>query len=164
MQKFQSNGPFMADMLRVDFINHSVHAHDKESLIYEMVNLVEKTGLLLDRNALWESLLARECDDSTAYNGCALLHPRVPKPEFVSSSFIALGRSPHAIEFSALDGLDADIFFAICCQDSITHRSVLDRLTGMILKTPLLIQLRKAPDSRGMFQSVIACEREFVKC
>ena len=68
------------------------------------------------------------------------------------------------IEFGALDGLGADIFFAFCCKDAVTHRDVLGRLTHMILRTPLLRQLRQASDGRGMFESLIGCEREIMKC
>jgi mannitol/fructose-specific phosphotransferase system IIA component (Ntr-type) len=162
MQSLLSKNGLMPEVIQVGFIDPAMKALDKEALISQLVSLADVTGRVLDRKALWEGLLAREAEDSTAANGCALLHLRVPKAEIVSSSFMVLGRTPQAIEFGAADKLDVDIFFSLCCQSYNTYRLLLDRVSGMILRAGLLAQLRQAADAPAMYACIIACEQDLL--
>lgn len=163
MKDRPSNEFLISDILQIGSINPALNAQNSDAAIEGMVSLAEGTGLLLDRQALSASLLAREAEGSTACKGCALLHPRVTGSELVSASFVVLGRSLSPVGFYASDGVDADIFFAICCRDSITYKHALHQLMSMIVRTQLLGLLRRAANSAEMFQIVRSCEQELQK-
>ena len=163
MPNYSPNELLIRDLIRTSFINPSLASDTRESVVRELVALAASTGLLVDREALLLSLLAREAEGSTASNGCALLHPRTPREGIISSSFVILGRTRRPVQFGAPDGVGVDIFFALCCQTPPAYSVALNRFAKMILKTSLLAQLRKASDAMGMYQTIVTCEEEILK-
>ncbi len=66
----------------------------KSSVIREMVELADRTGLLCYRDELLESLVEREKLCTTALSGgLALLHPRNHEPYMFEDSFVVLGKT-----------------------------------------------------------------------
>jgi PTS system nitrogen regulatory IIA component len=146
-------------LLRPEYIQASLAAKTKASVLREMVHLAERTGLVCDPRELLASLEAREALCSTGLaGGLALLHPRHHQPYMFEASFMVVGRSTQQIPFGAVDGQPSDLFFLICCQDDRIHLHTLARLCTVAQRTDVLNELRAAPDAEAMFNALVAAE------
>jgi PTS system nitrogen regulatory IIA component len=156
-----ANEAIMPEMIQAGYIDPALAAKTKASVVREMVALADRTGKLIQRRDLLESLEAREELCSTALpEGLALLHPRHHDPYMFESSFIVLGRPVQEIHFGAPDGQPTTLFFLICCQDDRIHLHTLARLCLMAQKTSLLAQLREAPAAAAMHAHILAAEAQ----
>ncbi len=152
------------ELLSPDSVSINIQARTKPSLIREMVNLADKTGLVLMKDELITSLEEREALCSTALpNGIALLHPRNHIPYMFEDSFIVLGRVSCGLPFGALDGSKTDIFFLICCQDDRIHLHVLARLCLLCHDRNLLNAMRAAPTNDEFRNCIINAEAEWIR-
>lgn len=146
-------------LLRPEYIEPTLAAKTKASVLREMVKLAERTGLLADPRELLTSLEAREALCSTGLpGGLAVLHPRHHQPYMFVASFMVVGRTAQQIPFGAVDGQPTDLFFLICCQDDRIHLHTLARLCSLAQRTDVLAQLRLAPDAEAMFNALAAAE------
>lgn len=151
----------LPDQLQPGFIDPSLPAKTKGSVLREMVSLAGRTGRVNDREALLEELRSREDLCSTGVpGGVALLHPRHPESYMFDAPFIVLGRTVQQIPFGAPDGEATDLFFLIACPDDRMHLHVLARLCMMAHKTQILAELRQASSADTMFEAMIGAERE----
>lgn len=149
----------LPEMLEPEYINPSLPAKTKASVLREMAALAETTGRVWDRLGLLAGLEAREALCSTGLpGGLALLHTRNPETYLFESPFIVLGRTVQPIPFGAPDGRSTDLFFLLACPDDRFHLHTLARLCLMAQKTELLAQLRQAADAREMHERMLAAE------
>jgi Na+:H+ antiporter len=82
--------------------------NDKDSIIKEMVSLMEADGKLNNYEECLESVLEREASMSTGMqNGIAIPHG---KSDGVSDLVVAIGLKKKGIDFNSLDDLPAKIF------------------------------------------------------
>jgi nitrogen PTS system EIIA component len=159
-QSLVANAALMPDMVQPEFIEPSLTAKTKASVLRQMVALAEKTGRVCDPRALLQGLEAREELCSTGIpGGLALLHSRNPESYQFEAVFLALGRTIQQIPFGAPDGQPTNLFFLIGCPDDRMHLHTLARLCLMAQKTDLLADLRQAPDAAAMCNGIIAAEQ-----
>ena len=100
----------------------------KDEVIEELVDLLDKNGLLSDRSDALEKVYAREAMGSTGLEkGIAIPHA---KSEGVKSIVLAVGIKPEGIDFQALDGNLSTIFFMILAPPDQTgpHVEVLSEI------------------------------------
>jgi len=162
-RKILPHEAILPDMLGVGAIASAMTSKTKSSILHDLVQLADKTGLLNDPKTLIESLEAREGLCSTAMpGGFALPHPRTPEPYLFEKSFIVVGRPVQPIHFGAPDHEPTHLFFLICSQDDRLHLHTLARLCLMALKTDILNQLLEAPDATTMRDALLAAEREIL--
>jgi nitrogen PTS system EIIA component len=146
------------------FIAAELQARTKPSIIRQMVDLAENTGLVFDPTDLLKSLEEREQLCSTALSdGIALLHPRNHEPYMFEDSFIALGKTARPLPFGAPDGNMTDIFFLICCQDDRIHLRTLARICVMSKRSNMLEEIRAACDARSIMNAVREAEEKIIK-
>lgn len=158
-QEIFPNRAIIPALLRPEYIEPRLSAKTKASVLREMVNLAERTGLVVDPRELLASLEAREALCSTGLpGGLAVLHPRHHQPYMFEASFMVVGRTTQQIPFGALDGQPTDLFFLICCQDDRIHLHTLARLCTVAQRTDALAQLRAALDAEAMFNALAAAE------
>jgi excisionase family DNA binding protein len=157
--EFLPHEAMLPEMIRSDYINPALAAKTKASVLREMVALTEKTRRVYDRQALLDSLIAREELCSTGLpGGIALLHTRQPEVYLFESSFIVLGRTIQDIPFGAPDGRPTNLFFLLAVPDDRLHLHLLARLCLMAHKTPMIEELRQAADAEEMHRCLIASE------
>lgn len=151
-------------LMRAEWINPSVSAKTKPSLLREMAELANSTSLLFDDAGFLDALREREEEASTAIEGgIALLHARFHDPYHAEDSFIVLGRTNPPIFFGGPEGETTDLFFLIYCTDDALHLHTLARLC-MLAQTPgLLDSLREAEDSEEMYQILLEREKEILQ-
>ena len=151
-------------LLKPEWIAPALTCRSKASVLREMVDLADRTGLLCYRDELLESLVEREKLCSTALSGgLALLHPRNHEPYMFEDSFVVLGKSVGQIPFGSPDRSTTDIFFLICCQDDRIHLHVLARLCMMCHQTSLLLEMRGTNDPHEMHRLLVASEQQVVQ-
>lgn len=154
----------MPELIHADFIETTLISKTKASLMRDMVDFAEKTGLVVYPKDLLESLRERERLGTTALaGGIALLHPKNHEPYLFEDSFIVMGRSVQPIPFGAPDGATTDLFFLVCCQDDRIHLHVLARLCMMCLYTSLVLDLREAGDAATMYDGIVKSEQEVIQ-
>jgi excisionase family DNA binding protein len=152
------------ELLPANAVSINIQARTRPSLIREMVNLADSTGLVLMKDELIASLEEREALCSTAMpNGIALLHPRNHVPYMFEDSFIVSGRVSCGLPFGALDGSATDIFFLICCQDDRIHLHVLARLCVLCHDRKLLEAMRAAEIGEEMREVIVKAEAEWIR-
>jgi len=146
-------------ILKPEFINPSLAAKTKASVLREMTALANRTGLVCDHSALLAGLEAREKLCSTGLpGGLALLHMREPEAYLFESMFVAVGRTVQEIPFGAPDGRPTDLFFLIACPDPSYHLHVLARICLLAETTDFMAGLRGAPDAQQMYDCLLAAE------
>ncbi len=154
----------IAELLRPETIQPALTSHTRAGVLRDMTDFADSTGLLYDPETLFAELSAREEVASTAAgNGVALLHPRYHDPYLFQETFLALGRAVRPVFFGAQDGTATDLFFLICCTDHTLHLHILARLCLLAHGTPLLDNLRVAPDAEAMHAALTQAENDFLK-
>lgn len=159
-----SDSAIIPALIKPEWIEAPMSCRSKSSVLHEMVDLADRTGLLCYRNELLESLVEREKLCSTALaGGLALLHPRNHEPYMFEDSFVVVGKTAAQILFGSPDRSTTDIFFLICCQDDRIHLHVLARLCMMCHQTSLLLEMRGTDDPRELHRILVASEEQIVK-
>ena len=151
-------------LMKSAFVEPHLRSKTKASVLRDMVNLADSTGLVHQKEELLKTILEREEMCSTALpGGMAMLHPRTPDPYLFETSFVALGRTIQPIPFGAPDGLATDLFFMICCQDDRLHLHVLARLCTICLNASVLLDLRKAETASELYDALLEAELDVIK-
>jgi len=154
----------MPEMLHASGIIADLSCRTKPSTITAMVDLADKTGLLIHKEDLHKSIVDRENLGTTALRGgVALLHPQHHDPYTFDDSFIVFGRNLQRIPFGSPDGKTTDLFFMICCQDDSIHLHLLARLCMMCYHTRLLYELREAETTDEIRELILDAEAEVIK-
>ena len=153
----------VADLLRPETIAPTLTAKGRAGVLRDMTDFADSTGLLYDPETLFAELSAREEVASTAAGGgVAFLHPRYHDPYLFQETFLALGRTVRPVFFGSQNGEGTDLFFMICCTDHTLHLHILARLCLLAHGTPLLQELREAPDAETMHAALKKAEDEFL--
>lgn len=149
----------VTSLMRTDGIDLQLPARTKSSVLLELVQLADRTGLLWDQPGFLRALQERESLCSTALpNGIALPHPRQPMPYVSSEPFICLARLGRGIGFGSPYGGLTDVFILICCHDDRSHLHVLARLMR-ILDDPTLRQVRELDNAEGVLAVLVEREK-----
>ena len=151
-------------LIQPEWIETGMTCRTKSSVIRQMVELADRTGLVCYRDELLESLVEREKLCSTALSGgLALLHPRNHEPYMFEDSFVVVGKTVGQVPFGSPDRSTTDIFFLICCQDDRIHLHVLARLCMMCHQTSLLLEMRGTDDPHELHRILAASEEQVVR-
>ncbi len=151
-------------LIQPEWIESNLTCRSKSSVIREMVDLADRTGMLCYREELLESLMEREKLCSTALSGgLALLHPRNHEPYMFEDSFVVVGKTIAQVPFGSPDRSTTDIFFLICSQDDRIHLHVLARLCMMCHNTSLLLEMHETDDSNELHGLLVASEAAVIQ-
>ena len=149
----------LTDLMPPEAIAIPLQARTRNSVVSQMVELAARTGLLWDKQAMTEAVLAREAMYPTALeNGVALLHPRRPMRSILAQPILCLGITTSGIPFGG--PCLTDIFFLICSVDDPGHLRVLTRLSRVIGQPDVLPALRAASDAETARQVIRQAEAQ----
>lgn len=121
------------DLLDKKSIELNLTSKNKESVIDELVNLVDLSGKLNDKNEYKKEILEREAKSTTGIgDGIAIPHA---KTKAVKNACLAAGVSKYGIDYDSLDGNPSNLFFMIAAPEGAndTHLEVLSRLSTMLI-------------------------------
>lgn len=121
------------DLLNKKSINLNLKSSDKTSVINELVDLVDASGNLNNKNEYKQEILVRESKSTTGIGeGIAIPHA---KTKAVKKACLASGVSKTGIDYDSLDGAPSNLFFMIAAPDGAndTHLEVLSRLSTILM-------------------------------
>lgn len=150
----------IAERLKPEFVDVTFKPTDRTDVLKQLVNLADKTGLVISTAHLYASLAERERLVSTALpGGFAICHPRRPAPHILRRTLLAVLRTSEPVAFGAEDGQPTRLFFLIAAIDDRAHLYALARLTR-IVRGPTLQKLLQASTSEQLIQTIQERENE----
>ncbi len=152
----------VTSLIGLEGIDVALPAKTKNSVLRELVNLAERTGLLYDADGLLQALQEREALCSTALpNGVAIPHPRQPMPYVSAEPLVCVAHVPQGIGFGSAYGDLSHLFVLICCHEDRHHLHVLAHLVR-ILDAETVCALQEAGTPEEILQILIAKETQVV--
>jgi len=157
-------GPILPKLVPPAGIEALLSARTRASLIWEIADLADRTGLVNNLADLRASLERREIMASTALpGGIAMLHPDHHDPWLFEECFVLLARSAQELPFGSPDGLMTRLFFLIACRDERLHLHLLARLCEICRQTDAIERLIDAPDAQAMRTVLFDAEEEVLR-
>ena len=151
-------------LLRKDAIRIGMAARTRASVLRELVEIAEGTGLVYDPERLARSLREREDLCSTALGGgVAIPHPRTRQPWMLAEDFLVAGVHPRGIPFGGPDGSLVDLFFMPLCVTDQKHLQVLARLARILQDKRFLESLREAGDAEELLDLLRKKEKSLLR-
>ena len=123
----------IVDLLHKQGINLNFNPSTKEQCINELVDLMDKTGNLNNKEEYKKAILAREELSTTGIGeGIAIPHG---KTSAVKKASLAAAISKNGVDYDSLDGEPAKLFFMIAVPDNSDnlHLEVLARLSTILM-------------------------------
>lgn len=123
----------ITDLLSKQSISLNLTSKDKMSAINELVDLVNASGNLSDKEEYKRGIIAREEQSTTGIGeGIAIPHA---KTKAVKKACLAAAVSQSGVDYESFDGSLAHLFFMIAAPDGAnnTHLEVLSRLSTILM-------------------------------
>ncbi|MBM7557052.1 PTS sugar transporter subunit IIA [Halanaerobacter jeridensis] len=149
----------ISELLTTDLIKLSTEAQDKDGILQEMIETLEKNNKISDKDEFYQVILEREEKSSTGVgNGVAIPHGQ---SDVVEEAALVFAKSEAGIDFDSRDGEPAKIFFMIAVPEggSSDHLSVLSKLSRKLMHEDFRTDLLNA-DSKEELLEVIEAEEE----
>ena len=150
----------ITSLLTKDTVLLDLAASSKEAALSELVGKLDEAGKLSDREAFMNDILAREAQSTTGIgDGIAIPHA---KSSAVHEPAIAFGRSAPGIDYEALDGQPAHLFFMIAASEGANndHLEALSRLATFLMDGKFRERVLKAASADEVLAAVNDKERE----
>ncbi|KFZ42162.1 PTS fructose transporter subunit IIA [Anoxybacillus flavithermus] len=152
----------ITDLLTEDTIILDLKAQTKREVIEELVDVLEKTGKLHNRQTFIEAIFAREAQSTTGIGeGIAIPHA---KTKAVRTPAVVFGRSKEGIDYDALDGKRSHLFFMIAAPEGAnnTHLEALSRLSTLLMDASFRSKIENASTKQQIIQAIQEKEGEMV--
>ena len=122
----------ITDLLKKESISLNRELASKSDAIDALVELHEKAGNLIDKEAYKKEILAREAQGSTAVgNGVAIPHA---KTSAVAKPGLSAISAPAGVDYESLDGNPSNLLFMIAApENGNLHLEVLSRLMTLLM-------------------------------
>ncbi|MDG9882054.1 PTS IIA-like nitrogen regulatory protein PtsN [Pseudomonas putida CSV86] len=138
----------------------NVPGGSKKRVLEQIANLIGTDVPGLDRQEVFESLIAREKLGSTGFgNGIAIPHCRL---KGCASPVSALLHLDAPIDFDAIDGAPVDLLFVLLVPEAATdaHLELLRQIASMLDRKEIRDRLRAADSSTALYQVVLDGQNE----
>ncbi len=153
----------IVELLTAKTILLDVEATNKQDVLEELINQLDKAGKLNDSQSFMQDILAREMQSTTGIgDGIAIPHA---KSAAVKSPAIAFGRSKEGLDYESLDGQPAHLFFMIAATDGANdaHLEALSRLATFLMDEKFRNAVLHAESKEAVIQAVNDKEAELTK-
>ena len=150
----------LTQILQPSCIRVPLEGKDKNSVITELVDLLDAHGLLQDRDVVLEAVLARERTRSTGIgSGIAIPHG---KCNAVKELVMAIGITAEPIEFESVDGKPVKIVILLASPSDQTgpHIQALARISRLMLDGQFKEALEKAGSAEDAYELMSSKENE----
>ena len=148
------------DILQEEAIIPELTATDKKGVLLELAAPVaEASGVAQDE--MVRVLLERERLGSTGVgSGIAIPHGKLKS---LNALLVGFGRSHQGVEFDAIDGKPAHIFFLLMAPEDSTgaHLRMLARISRLLKDSSLRQRLMDAADSREIYTLIENEDHDF---
>lgn len=142
------------DLLQADCIDLQAKAGDKQAALNRIIDLMAKSGRLLDKEEYARCVMLRENEGSTGIGeGIAIPHA---KTNAVKAPALAAMVVPEGVDFDSLDGEPAKLFFLIAAPDTEdnVHLDVLSRLSMLLMDDDFRGELMAAGSAEAFLKVI----------
>ena len=150
----------ITDLLSAKSIDLNFKVTSKAEAIDHLVDLMNSTGNISDREAYKSAILAREDLSTTGIGeGIAIPHAKVGA---VKKATLVAAVSKEGVDYEALDGAPSHLFFMIAAPDGAnnTHLDVLSRLSTILMDAKFRESLINAADANEFLRLINIKETE----
>ena len=150
----------LTQILRPTCVKVPLEGKDKQSVIAELVDLLDTNGLLLDKNVVLDAVLAREQTRSTGIgSGIAIPHG---KCKAVKELVMAIGVADKPIDFGSVDDKRVTTVFLLVSPADQTgpHIQALARISRLMLDEQFKEGLEKATSADEVYELLNNKENE----
>lgn len=150
----------LSQILRPTCVKAPLEGEDKDSVITELVDLLDANGLLLDRKAVLDAVFLREQTRSTGIgSGIAIPHG---KCKAVRELVMAVGIARKGIEFASADGKPVTIVILLLSPADQTgpHIQALAKISRLMLDEQFKEALEKVNSADEAYELLSAKESE----
>lgn len=150
----------ITDLLSKESIALSRKAKDKNDVLDQMVDLMDKSGKLSDRKLYLEAVQARETEGTTGVGGgIAIPHGRCSG---VKEAGLAAMTIDGGVEYEALDGNPVDLAFLIAAPESSgnVHLEILSKLATMLMDEKFVADLKNAKNADEFLKVIDKAEAQ----
>ncbi|MHC4085002.1 MAG: PTS sugar transporter subunit IIA [Planctomycetota bacterium] len=150
----------LTQILRQKCVKVPLEGKDKESVITEMVELLDANGALLDKEAALDAVFTREHTRSTGIgSGIAIPHG---KCKAVKELVMAFGIANEGIDFASVDGKPVTIVILLVSPADQTgpHIQALARISRLMLDEEFRQSLEKSTSSDELYELLNTKENE----
>ena len=150
----------ITDLLSAQSVDLNFQVNSKAEAINKLVDLMESTGNINDKEAYKNAILAREALSTTGIGeGIAIPHAKVGA---VTKATLVAAVSKEGVDYEALDGAPSHLFFMIAAPDGAnnTHLDVLSRLSTILMDNKFRESLINAADSTEFLRLINIKETE----
>ncbi|MCK5803091.1 MAG: PTS sugar transporter subunit IIA [Lentisphaeria bacterium] len=131
-----------------------------EEIIVELTSSTMLNKVLMNAGELRDKCLAREKLLSTGVGGgVAIPHPRDPLTTLRAPAIVIFGRSREGVDFGAVDGAPARLFFLLCCQNIELHLHLMGRLAQTLRTEGFADACLSAESATDVLRLVMKVER-----
>jgi fructose-specific phosphotransferase system IIA component len=141
----------LTQILQPSCVKVPVESRVKEGVIAELVDLLDASGLLSDRDAALQAVLTRERIQSTG-TGAGLAIPH-GKCKAVNELVMAIGIAREPIEFGSIDGKPVTIIILLVspADRAGPHIQALARISRLMLNADFKRKLEKAASAKEVY-------------
>ena len=150
----------LTQILKSSCVKVPLDGKDKNSVITELVALLDSNGLLLDKQVVLDSVFTREHTRSTGIgSGIAIPHG---KCNAVKELVMAFGVTGEAIDFASVDGNPVSIIILLVSPSDKTgpHIQALARISRLMLDEQFRHSLEKATSPEQLYELLSNKENE----
>jgi PTS system fructose-specific IIC component len=150
----------IVDLLHKNGIDLNFSPSSKAEAIDKLVDLMDSTGNLINKNEYKEAILAREALSTTGIGeGIAIPHG---KTKAVKRASLAAAVSKKGVDYDSLDGSPANLFFMIAAPEGKNeiHLEVLARLSTILMDEEFRNSLINAKDKNEFLKLIDDKENE----
>jgi len=150
----------LTQILQPTCVKVPLESKDKQSVISELVDLLNDNGLLLDKNVVLDSVLMREQTRSTGIgSGIAIPHG---KCKAVKELVMAIGIAHEPIDFESVDGKPVAIIILLVSPADQTgpHIQALARISRLMIDEQFKHELEKATSADEVYELLNNKENE----
>ena len=148
----------ITDLLSKESIALGRKASGKKDVLKQMVDLMEASGKLSDKQLYLEAVEAREEEGTTGVGGgIAIPHGRCSG---VKEAGLAAMSVDGGVEYEALDGNPVDLIFLIAAPENSgnVHLEILSKLATMLMDEGFVADLKNAKDADEFLQIIDKAE------
>lgn len=149
----------LVELMSEELILPEVEATTRDAVLQELVACTVRAHPNIDAKEAFSVLLSRERIGSTAIgSGLAIPHAKLQLDRAVT----CLARAPKGVEFGALDGQPAHLFFSILAPigQPGQHLKVLARASRMFMDTAFRARLFEAKDRAALWALIVEKDGE----
>ncbi|MFW0760496.1 PTS fructose transporter subunit IIABC [Staphylococcus cohnii] len=150
----------ITELLTQETIAMDLSSTDKNGVIDELVNQLDKAKKLNDVSVFKEAIYNREAQSTTGIGeGIAIPHAKVAA---VDTPAIAFGKSKAGVDYQSLDMQPAHLFFMIAAPEggAQTHLDALAKLSGILMDDKVREDLLNANSPQSVLQIIDKADDE----